>query len=124
MTRKSSQIFLGHLLPFAVTHLCARVSSIDLATALEAFLYKSDVRANLIERPTTSQSTELFGAILAKLISSYKGKRILFDRKHFRPMMAELNSIGGYKLIDCFNPNQADKLVDNVISSKLQLAEI
>lgn len=107
-----------------MAHLCARVPEIDLATALEAFLYKSDVRANLIERPTTSQSTELFGAILAKLITSYRGKRILFDRKHFRPLMAELNSVGGYKLIDCFNSSQADNLVDRVISNKLQLADI
>lgn len=107
-----------------MTHLCARVTSLELSVALEAFLYKSDVRANLIERPTTSQSSELFGAVLAKLIASYNGKRLLFERNTFRSMMLELNSVGGYKLIDCFNPNQADMLVENVIASKLQLSEI
>lgn len=107
-----------------MAHLCARISSVQKNTALEAFLYKSDVRANLIERPTTSQSSELFGAILGKLIASYNGKRNLFERAAFRKLMAELNSIGGYKLIDCFDQTQATEVVDKLISEKLALSEL
>lgn len=107
-----------------MAHLCARVPSLNQETALEAFLYKSDVRANIVERPTVSQSSELFGAILGRLIKSYNGNKKLFERAAFRKLMAEINSIGGYKLIDCFNQNQATEVIDALIADKLSLSEI
>jgi len=107
-----------------MAHLCARVPSLETETALKAFLLKSDVRANLVERPTTSQSAELFGAILQKLVASYKGNRKLFERKAFRALMAEINSIGGFKLIDCLDSEQASDVVGDLISTKLLLTEI
>lgn len=107
-----------------MAHLCARVPSLEKETALEAFLYRSDVRANLIERPTTSQSAELFGAILGRLVVSYKGNQRLFERTAFRRLMAEMNSIGGFKLIDCFDETQATEIVDEIISDKLALTDL
>lgn len=107
-----------------MAHLCARVPDLDREVALEAFLFKSDVRANLVERPTTSQSTEVFGAILEKLVASYNGNKKLFDRRSFRKLMAEVNSIGGFKLIDCFDNAQASNVVSDLISTKLALSDI
>ncbi|MBM7326591.1 hypothetical protein JS562_26380 [Agrobacterium sp. S2] len=102
-----------------MAHLCARVPIFDLKLALSAFLFKSDVRANLIERPTSSQSTALFGAVLRKLIESYEGDKELFNRRRFRDLMAEINSLGGYRLIDCFDANQANESISRIISEKL-----
>ena len=104
-----------------MAHLCMRVNGLSRTEALSAFLYKTDVRANLIERPTTSQSIELFGAVLRKLVISYQGERRLFERTTFRQLMAEINSVGGFKLIDCMDTVQSDELVDAVVRERLGL---
>ena len=50
--------------------LCSRVKGLSLTEALTSFLYQYDVRANIIERPTTSQSVPVFSAVLKKLDES------------------------------------------------------
>lgn len=107
-----------------MAHLCARVEALNQRDALEAFLYRSDVRANLIERPTTSQATALFGALLGKLVLSYKGKRALFDRKTFRDLMRAVNSVGGYKLLDCLSRDAVEDVVGRIISDQLALSQL
>ncbi|RWO60519.1 DUF6339 family protein [Mesorhizobium sp.] len=107
-----------------MAHLCARIDSLDQKEALEAFLYRSDVRANLIERPTTSQAIALFGALLGKLVLSYKGERALFERSTFRRLMMEVNSVGGYKLLDCLSADNVDVIVNGIILSKLELSKL
>ena len=105
-------------------HLCARIQDVDQGEALEAFLFRSDVRANLVERPTTSQATGLFGAILRRLVTSYKGKKNLFERAAFRKLMMEVNSVGGYKLLDCLPPKAVESILDRLIADKLALSEL
>lgn len=105
-------------------HLCARIADVDQGEALEAFLFRSDVRANLVERPTTSQATGLFGAILRRLVMSYKGKKNLFERVTFRKLMMEVNSVGGYKLLDCLPSKAVEAIVDGLIADKLALSEL
>ena len=70
----------------------------SLVDALTCFLYASDVRANIVERPTTCQNVNVFSAILKKLDASYKSDKVLFQRSVFRPFMKKLNLIGGVKL--------------------------
>ena len=105
-------------------HLCARIADLDQGEALEAFLFRSDVRANLVERPTTSQATGLFGAILRRLVISYKGKKNLFERATFRKLMMEINSVGGYKLLDCIPSQEVESIIDGLIKDKLTLSEL
>ena len=107
-----------------MAHLCSRVIDIEQGAALEAFLYRSDVRANLVERPTTSQAATLFGAILGKLVLSYGGKKALFERATFRRFMMEINSVGGYKLLDCLPAKAVDLIVSDLITHKLALSEL
>lgn len=107
-----------------MAHLCVRIPELKREEALAAFLFKTDVRANLIERPTTSQSEELFGAVLRKLIASYRGDKRLFERKTFRTLMSEINSVGGFKLIDCLDADQSDELVNGLVRDKLSLVAV
>jgi hypothetical protein len=79
--------------------ICSRVDSISFEEALTCFLHKSDVRANIVERPTTSQNIHVFSAVIRKLHESYKSDEQLFERKRFRSIMEELNLIGGVKLL-------------------------
>jgi len=79
--------------------LCNRASDISFEDALTCFLHQSDVRANIVERPTTAQNVHVFSAILKKLHESYKSNKELFERERFRALMKELNLVGGIKLL-------------------------
>jgi hypothetical protein len=107
-----------------MAHLCARVTTIDRQVALRAFLFRSDVRANIVERPTTSQCSELFSALIRRLASSLDGGQKLFERAIFRSLMTEINSVGGYKLLDCLSATHVDAILNDIIGNKLKLTKI
>lgn len=79
--------------------LCNRTAGMSLEDALTCFLHQSDVRANIVERPTTSQNVHVFSAVLKKLNESYKSDKTLFNRERFRSVMKGLNLRGGVKLL-------------------------
>ena len=107
-----------------MAHLCARVPTVSLVDSLEAILFRSDVRANIIERPTSSQSSELFSAIVGLLYRSLKGEKQLFERSVFRQFMREINSVGGFKLLDCMSSKQIDNTLNKIINERLQLSAL
>ena len=92
--------------------------SIGLEKALEVLLFRSDVRANVIERPTISQSIAVFTAILKRLLASYDGNRELFERQLFRRIMIALNGVGGFKLLDVLDTASIDQLLDSIIAEQ------
>lgn len=92
--------------------LCSRVNGLTLTEALTSFLYQYDVRANIIERPTTSQSVPVFSAVLKKLDESNKGDKQLFVREKFRSVMKELNLRGGVKLLGALSEEEVGHIVD------------
>ena len=55
---------------------------------------------------------------------SYKGKRNLFERATFRKLMMEVNSVGGYKLLDCLPSKTVESIIDGLIADKLALSEL
>lgn len=79
--------------------LCSRADGVSFEEALTCFLHQSDVRANMVERPTTSQNVRVFSAIIRKLNDSYNSNKELFERKRFRSIMKELNLAGGVRLL-------------------------
>lgn len=95
--------------------LCNRVSGLPLKDALECFLYKSDVRANIVERPTTSQNINVFSAVLKRLNESYRGNKELFERARFRALMTELNLIGGVRLLVALPDSLLNEVVDDCV---------
>ncbi|MCR5868492.1 DUF6339 family protein [Aquincola sp. J276] len=107
-----------------MAHLCTRVQGVSQKQALEAFLLRSDVRANIIERPTIAQSTHVFSVILKGLIQSSMGKKILFERSTFRKLMMELNSIGGFKLLDALPESEVIKIFTEVVGKRLGIATV
>lgn len=104
-----------------MAHLCHRIQGLSLEDSLTVLLYRSDVRANIIERPTASQSTEVFSAIMKKLHASYMSEKKLFDRTKFRFLMVRINSIGGVKLLDCMSERQLSDLIGTVIERDLAM---
>jgi hypothetical protein len=107
-----------------MAHLCRRVKSLELRESLNVFLYRTDVRASMIERPTVSQSANLFSAVIAKLRQSFEGKKKLFERASFRRLMREINSVGGARLLDAMSEEQIGALIDSIVRQKLGLNEL
>jgi hypothetical protein len=105
-------------------HLCSRVNGMPLKQALDILLFRSDVRANIVERPTTAQSVPVFSALLMKLAKSHEGKKKLFERNTFRSLMVQLNGLGGYKLLDALDAKSIERLIDELITTRLRVSSI
>jgi hypothetical protein len=97
-----------------MAHLCGRVKGLDRSTVLEVLLHKADVRANIVERPTVSQSLNVFSVLIQKLKSSLDADGSLFERNKFRPLMKEINSVGGFKLLECLPEKDLHKIIDTI----------
>jgi hypothetical protein len=105
-------------------HLCSRVKGVPLKQSLDILLFRSDVRANIVERPTTAQSVPIFSALINKLAKSYQGKKKLFERETFRKLMININGLGGYKLLDALDSRAVEDLIDEIVSRDLKLSAI
>jgi len=92
--------------------LCNRCQAIELKDSLACFLHQSDVRANIVERPTTSQNVRIFNALLHRLNSSLKGDKALFGRENFRQFMKNLNLQGGVKLLAALPDSKINEILD------------
>ena len=95
--------------------LCDRATGLSLKKSLTCLLHQYDVRANIIERPTTSQSIYLFSAILKKLNESFDGDKKLFEREIFCKFMKNLNLKGGIKLLAALSENEIDMAIDDCL---------
>jgi Family of unknown function (DUF6339) len=96
--------------------LCNRTQGLSLKDALTTLLYQSDVRASIIERPTTSQCLNIFSAVLRRLNESYHSDKKLFERSLMREAMKKLNLAGGVKLLGVLPEQQVNALVTECMS--------
>jgi hypothetical protein len=107
-----------------MAHLCGRVRGLQLSDSLRVFLYRTDVRASIIERPTVSQNLNLFSTIIRKLQDSYVGHKRLFERTTFRRLMQEINSVGGVQLLDAMTEAQIGNIIDGILHRQIGLSEL
>lgn len=96
--------------------LCKRTNGLSFSDSLKCLLHQSDVRANIVERPTTSQNINIFSAILKKLNESYQTDQKLFEREKFRNVMKWLNLFGGVKLLGALPESKIIMILDECIS--------
>jgi hypothetical protein len=94
--------------------ICSKVQGLSLEQALTAFLYQTDVRANIVERPTTSQNPSLLSSVVNKLHDSYIGDKSLYNREKFRAVMKNLNLEGGTRLLEVLGDKELKSLVEKV----------
>lgn len=104
-----------------MAHLCHRVNGLPMDRCLEILLFRSDVRANIIERPTISQNPQIFSALIKALAKSYDGDRKLFERSAFRQLIIRLNSIGGIRLLDAMSEAQIEATLEEIVANELVL---
>jgi len=107
-----------------MAHLCAREKGLQLSDSVRVFLYRTDVRASIIERPTMSQNLNLFSAIVQRLYDSYTGRKRLFERTTFRRLMREINSIGGVQLLDAMTETQIGDIIDGILYGQIGVTDL
>ena len=95
----------------------SKVEGLKTSEALTALLFQSDVRANIIERPSTSQNTALLSALVIQLHKSLKSDQQLFERERFRSLMKQLNLNGGVKLLDILGVDELQDMVREAAES-------
>ncbi|MDJ0641985.1 MAG: DUF6339 family protein [Erythrobacter sp.] len=97
-----------------------RAQNLSLGEALNALLHRTDLRANLIERPTMAQCVPLFSAWLEVLAKAQKisgdDEHEFFRRPVYRTALKRLNALGGYRLLDSLAPKQLRKLVETTLA--------
>ena len=92
--------------------ICSKVEGMPHERSLTAFLFQSDVRAYIVERPTTSQNVALLSAVVKKLDESFRGDKDLYNREKFRAVMKELNLQGGTKLLEVLDGAEMRRIVN------------
>lgn len=97
----------------------------DLKTVLEVFLHQTDVRANIIERPTSSQSA--FIPMMNVLIEKYNSdqREKFFKREKgntavYRRWMGEINRHGGIKFYEALPENTVTALFRDLANASIQ----
>ncbi|MCR9122950.1 MAG: DUF6339 family protein [Phyllobacteriaceae bacterium] len=96
-----------------------RAGELSLEEALKALLHRTDLRANLIERPTMAQCVPLFSAWLEVLAKAQKTaqdqEHDFFRRPVYRTALKRLNALGGYRLLDSLPPQLLRELVESTL---------
>jgi RNA polymerase-interacting CarD/CdnL/TRCF family regulator len=90
-----------------------------LKDVLDCLLLYADVRANIIERPTTSHCLNVFSALVKKLSAEYKkGATAIFERQLFRELMKQLNLFGGIKLLNTMKEKDINRFINKTLSTQ------
>ena len=88
-----------------------------METTLNILLRDSDVRANLLERSSTSMSKEVFSGVIRVLGKSLEAdnKPAIYKRKNFRALMKMLNRRGGRIMLNALGEKQLDDMLDSMV---------
>lgn len=101
--------------------ICSKIENLPLEKALTAFLHQSDVRASIVERPSTSQNPSVLSAVVNRLASSLEGDQSLYERKNFRELMKRLNLEGGTRLLEALQNEEVAEVVDQITLEVLEV---
>ena len=100
-----------------MAYLCSRVQNMELVDALKVLLYRTDVRAQLIEHPSMSQNVDVFSAIIRTFDWSLANGRVLLERDNNRRFIREMNAVGGYRSLDALTADYIQSIVDDVATT-------
>ena len=103
-------------------HMAAKCSDAPITKVLEVLVSYTDVREQVVGRPTTSNSDAVFSAIMRVLISKFDaGEEDFFKRTGndapYRRLMRKLNERGGLKLLDSMSGEELDEELKGILAS-------
>ncbi len=101
-------------------HIAKRYKGAPHENTLQAFLKHTDLRTSIIERPTTTISSQVFSAIMDAVFKRmYTEPNPEFFVRHgnqgmYREWMKEINRHGGIRLFDARPPTDLSTLFENL----------
>jgi hypothetical protein len=103
---------------WAFGHLASQNSKVPLEKTLEVFLYQTDVRAQIMERPSTFLNANVFSAVMRFMMKKYKNvkhREVFFRRKGgaapYRALFSRLNELGGVIVLGAMRAEDIDYLI-------------
>lgn len=93
----------------------SRLEEMGLDQALEVFLHNTDIRASILERPTTSQNANVLTSILKVFNESIKGDGKLLVRDTYREFMKRINLLGGVILLSDLTQTESDQKISAIV---------
>lgn len=110
------------------SEIATRYQGTSLEYSLKVFLHQTDMRASIVERPTTSQNPTVFSAIMNVLVEKYESdleRNIFFKRSGhdgvYRRWLKEINRHGGTQLYEAIPVDQVTSLFRN-LAAKVEAA--
>lgn len=99
-----------------IAKITSKATTGSLQENLTSLLFRSDVRANIIERPSTSRNINVLSSLLNELRVAYAnhettGELGIFHRDSFRKILVRLNETGGYKLLEALDGKSLRDLI-------------
>jgi len=110
-----------------VVFMCKRAPHIPLEKALRSIYLYQDPIVQLLGRPTSAISTNIFTCILEKMVDSLEGDNAFLKERHKynHPFLKELSSFGGHNLLDALSVEESrevmqliDKKILNSVNTK------
>lgn len=99
-------------------YVISRSGPSDFARRLEVFLTNTDLRANIMERPVSSRTPQVFDAIIDCVVKKIEAdpetrfftrQRVAGDIPPYRQWMMQINRLGGLQLL---NAHSVDELAE------------
>ena len=111
-------------------YIASRCQDYDLEKTLIILLRDSDVRANLLERPSMSMSNEIFSGVVRLLGKSLDERSEddkaedksppMYVRKNFRELMKMLNQRGGRIMLNALNKKKLDNVLNEIATKAIE----
>lgn len=89
-------------------HIASMLTPENAKEALELILFRADLRANLVERPTVGARLPLARGIIRELA---KNDALKFSESSFRKFMKAINARGAGKYVETWHAGEVDVLV-------------
>ena len=96
--------------------MCKRAKHLDLEKSLKAIFLYQDPIVQLLGRPTSAISTNVFNSILEKMINSMEGDQSFLKERYSynRPFLSELSNLGGHNLLDALSLEESKEILEGI----------
>jgi hypothetical protein len=114
-------------------NVCSNYTKLPLKDTLDIFLYRTDVRATIIERNTSFSDTSFLMAALDVLVKKWNEsdqdesnffKRLPNNQSQYREWAKLINRWGGSKLLATLQPKELSALFDTLASEAERLLPV
>lgn len=112
-----------------MAHLASKADNLELSNSLEYLMWTTDARAQVVERPSTSQSTAIYRAVINTLKKFAEeepdkpyGQSNLpkpYLRHINREFFRRLNLLGGGRILDAVPESTLQELVDQCMADSI-----